>query len=296
VPERKGRLAGRPSLWPFLQVFWTVIVWSAFAYYSYVFCRGIYDPERGLAYDIPPRLLVEKILRCPEANRLMFFYRDDLIGQGTWATRTISRRAEGASGSVEEADVRSRLTLVLFERALDLEAGTDENLRFQTTLFIDESRNITALQGDIESGGFWVRWDYASLRKAIDTAWGVGARELGNLVFPLDEGAGWTDWAKGLPFADQLGQLAPLITSIPRGGDYSVRGTEGVIEIAGSAVNAYLLLLESPNATNPLAKIWIGRSGEILRVTSALGLRIENAGLVSYATTAEKARQGGIVQ
>lgn len=271
-----------------LRVIWTMGVWAVFAVYLLSFSRGIHNPERLLAYTVPLRLLLEKVLRCPEANRLLIYYRDEQIGQGTWAVRP--QREVGTSGAGGMGPMRARLTFVLHEAVLGLAEEAGEAVRVELSMVLDADRKPSSIHGLIQAEDVWWRGTYSAGAERVETAWGVGDQEAGRAEPQLSEGMGLL----GPMFPGmRLDGLAAIFGRLPVDGGYVLRGAEGAVELAGASVPGYMLLVESPNATNPLVRVWIGRSGEILRITTALGLRVENAGLVSYATTAEKARLGG---
>ncbi|MDD8045638.1 MAG: hypothetical protein PHF14_04150 [Verrucomicrobiota bacterium] len=271
-----------------LRVIWTMGVWAVFAVYLHSFSRGSHNPERLLAYTVPRRLLLEKVLRCPEANRLLIYYRDEQIGQGTWAVRP--QREVGTSGAGGMGSMRARLTFVLREAVLGLAEEAGEAVRVELSMVLDADRKPSSIHGLIQAGEVWWRGGYSAGAERVETAWGVGDQEAGRAEPQLSEGMGLL--GPMLP-GMRLDGLAAIFGRLPVDGGYVLRGAEGAVELAGASVPGYMLLVESPNATNPLVRVWIGRSGEILRITTALGLRVENAGLVSYATTAEKARLGG---
>ncbi|HCF95807.1 MAG TPA: hypothetical protein DEW46_12145 [Verrucomicrobia bacterium] len=285
ICEHRGRCGFRFLLPTLLRVIWTMGVWAVFVVYLLSFSRGIHNPERGLAYTVPPRLLLEKVLRCPEANRLLIYYRDEQIGQGTWAVRP--QREVGTSGAGGMGPMRARLTFVLHETVLGL---AEEAVRVELSMVLDADRKPSSIHGLIQAEDVWWRGTYSAGAERVETAWGVGDQEAGRAEPQLSEGMGLL----GPMFPGmRLDGLAAIFGRLPVDGGYVLRGAEGAVELAGASVPGYMLLVESPNATNPLVRVWIGRSGEILRITTALGLRVENAGLVSYATTAEKARLGG---
>jgi len=281
----QGAPGARPAFSPVRvgRVLWSLAVWGFAVWMGWALVRGIRDPERELAYTIPPGTLLRKMLEHHEPSRLTVYLSGTAVGHCSFDPRPAGRERRASA-----PDRRLlRITLELYSRAI----GTSDHVRAGSTLSYDESRRLQGAAGELSVGAGWFTWDYLGPLELWLFRWGLRAEQLGNFEFRVGEEGRLNELPAQAAVLREVGVLSKLLAAPGDWADLRVRVAEASLTVVDSPLRCYLLLIEDPQASAPFLRIWVGRTGEVLRVATAFGIEMENTSITAFERTTRQFRE-----
>jgi len=265
------------------RVLWSVVVWGCAAWMGLALVRGMRDPEQDLAYTIPSGTLLRKILEHHEPSRLTVYWNGTAVGHCTFDPRPAG---QGRRASTPERRVL-RISLDLYAQAL----GTAEHVRAGSTLTYDPVRRLQGAAGELSAGGAWLAWDYLGPLELWLFRWGLGERQMGNYEFRVGEEGRLRQITDQAEVLHEVGVLGELLAAPRDWSDLRVRVAEAALTVVESPLRCYLLLVGSPRSASPFLRIWVGRTGEVLKVATPLGLEMMNTSILAFERTTRQLRE-----
>ena len=245
--------------------------------------RGVRDPERDLAYTIPPGTLLRKILEHHEPSRLTVYWNGAAVGHCTFDPRP---SGQGRRASTPDRRVL-RISLDLYAQAL----GTTEHVRAGSTLSYDPARRLQGAAGELGAGDAWIAWDYFGPLGLWLFRWGMGERQLGNYEFRVGEAGRLSQLTDQAEVMRQIGVLSQILAAPADWSDLQVRVAEAALTVVDSPLRCYVILVGSAQSPTPFLRIWVGRTGEVLKVAMPLGLEMMNTSILAFERTTRQLRE-----